>query len=82
LTQLERRYRAALSGAVVAKAYYLALSGERASTTAAIEQARRRWKTMESHRHRLAAQILQYDESGEPVMVDLFAEQPAEITAP
>jgi hypothetical protein len=74
--QLERRYRAALSGAVVAKAYYLAQVGERFSTPVAVERARRKWERLESRRNRLAAQMWDYENAEPPRIVDLFADPP------
>jgi hypothetical protein len=57
LQGLQRRYRAALSGAVVAKARYLAQAGEGFATAISIERALWRWQRIEGCRLRLAAQI-------------------------
>ena len=57
LQALQRRYRAALSGAVVAKARYLAQVGEAFATAITIERARWRWQRIEACRARLAAEI-------------------------
>jgi hypothetical protein len=91
--QFEKQYRAALSGAVVAKAYYLAQLGERLSTPSAIERARRKWQCIESHRQRLAAHIQNLDtqtlscvesseDASQPPMDDLFANQPTPVPHP
>ena len=77
--QLERRYRAALSGAVVAKAYYLAQVGDGFSTPVAVERARREWERIESRRHRLAAQMAAHDGSEPTSMRDLFADDPGPL---
>jgi hypothetical protein len=57
LSALKHRYRAALSGAVVAKAHYLAQAGERFATPAGLERARWRWERLEARRQRLAEQL-------------------------
>jgi hypothetical protein len=53
LRNIESLYRCALSGAVVAKARYLALH-EGASTPAAVARAHSAWKRLEARRHILA----------------------------
>jgi hypothetical protein len=57
LSRLQNNYRAALSGAVVAKAYYLSKVGERSATVAGCECAKEKWERMETRRRRLAEQI-------------------------
>jgi hypothetical protein len=53
LCNIEALYRCALSGAVVAKARYLALH-EGASSPAAVARAHSVWKQLEARRHILA----------------------------
>jgi hypothetical protein len=77
LRQLERRHRAALSGAVVAKAYYLAQVGEQFSTPASRERARLRWKRIEARRHELAEQLSNMQYRDRVQVGDLFANFPA-----
>jgi hypothetical protein len=57
LSRLKKNYRAALSGAVVAKAYYLSQVGEHSATPAGCERAKRKWERMETRRRRLAEHI-------------------------
>jgi hypothetical protein len=57
LSRLKQNYREALSGAVVAKAYYLSQAGEHSATPAGWERAKREWERMETRRRRLAEQI-------------------------
>ncbi len=57
LLSLEARRRDMLGMAVVAKARYLALNGERSSTPAAIERARSEWQTIEVQKVAVAYQI-------------------------
>jgi hypothetical protein len=54
---LEMRYRTALSGAVVAKAHYLAQAGESFASSAAIERAKWKWQTIEARRQQLADKL-------------------------
>lgn len=54
LRNIESSYRCALSGAVVAKARYLALHEGGASTPAAVARAHSVWKQLEARRHILA----------------------------
>ncbi len=62
---LQRKYRTALSGAVVAKARYLAQLGEAFATAISIERARWRWQRIEGCRARLAAEISQLKKTKE-----------------
>jgi hypothetical protein len=57
LRTLEKRYRAALSGAVVAKSRYLALADERSATSPAIERAYLTWQQLEARRRVLAVRM-------------------------
>lgn len=57
LSLLQKRYRTALSGAVVAKARYLALSGERFANPAALERAKWKWARIEARRQQLADEL-------------------------
>jgi hypothetical protein len=57
LSRLKKNYRAALSGAVVAKAYYLSQAGEHAATPAGLMRAKGEWERRETRRRRLAEQI-------------------------
>jgi hypothetical protein len=52
-----KAHSAALSGAVVAQAYYLSQGGERSVTPAGLERAKRKWERMERRRSRLTEQI-------------------------
>ncbi len=67
---LQRKYRAALSGAVVAKARYLAQAGEAFATAIAVERARWRWQRIEGCRARLAEEIFKLEMKAE------FADRP------
>ena len=57
LHRLEARYRAALSGAVVAKAHYLALVGEPSAMPAAIERAKLQWLKVDAHKRAIVARM-------------------------
>ncbi len=57
LHRLEVRYRAALSGAVVAKAQYLALAGEPSAMPAAIERAKLQWLKVDAHKRAIVARM-------------------------
>ncbi len=70
LYTLQRKYRAALSGAVVAKARYLAQAGEAFATAISIERALWRWQRIEGCRARLAEEIFNLEMSAE------FADRP------
>jgi hypothetical protein len=59
---LESRYRDASSGAVAAKARYLALCAEPSATARDIERARTRWETCESRKRTLAARMGEMEE--------------------
>jgi len=54
---LQDEYRRALSGAVVAKARYLAVADEPSYTTHAVERAATSWQQMERHKKLVAADI-------------------------
>ena len=62
LRKLESRYRVALSGAVAAKAHYLALRSEPSSARRDVEQAETQWKTFESRKRVLAARMGEIEE--------------------
>ena len=55
LRKLESRYRVALSGAVAAKAHYLALRSEPSAARRDVEQAEIQWQAFESRKRALAA---------------------------
>jgi hypothetical protein len=57
LRKLESRYRAALSGAVAAKANYLALAGEPSATPTAVDRAKCSWQQLEARKGAIAAQM-------------------------
>jgi hypothetical protein len=57
LHRLEIRYRAALSGAVAAKAHYLALVDEPSSTPSAIERARLHWLKLDAYKRAIAVRM-------------------------
>ncbi len=63
LHRLEVRYRAALSGAVVAKAHYLALVGEPSAMPAAIERAKRQWLKVDAHKRAIVARMGELEEA-------------------
>ena len=58
IRELESRYRTALSGAVVAKACYLAQMSQPYATAATIDRARWKWERIDSRRRDLAAQLM------------------------
>jgi hypothetical protein len=62
LRQLESRYRAALSGAVAAKAHYLALCSEPLNAPAELARAKERWDMLESRKHAIAARMGEIEE--------------------
>jgi hypothetical protein len=57
LRSLESRYRKTLSGAIAAKAHYLALLEEPGSTAAAISRARSQWETLDIRKREIAARM-------------------------
>lgn len=57
-SQLERRYKVALSGAVVAKAHYLALVGKANVSAVSVEKARWKWERIEARRNLIAEELL------------------------
>jgi len=61
LRKLEICYRAALSGAVAAKAHYLAQAGNRGATPATIAHLQRQWKDLESHRREIAERMFRLE---------------------
>jgi hypothetical protein len=71
LRTLERLYREALSGAVVAKSRYLALVDERSATGAAIERAYSTWQQLELRRRVLAVRMAKIEDTEQPVSIDL-----------
>ncbi|GAC1497819.1 MAG: hypothetical protein NVS1B6_03650 [Steroidobacteraceae bacterium] len=62
LRTLESAYRHALSGAVAAKACYLARSGQPNVTPATIERAKAVWRRLESRKAFLAAKMVELEE--------------------
>jgi hypothetical protein len=58
LRKLEIRYRTALSGAVAAKAHYLAQVATRGATPAKIAHLQRHWKDLENQRKELAERMV------------------------
>jgi hypothetical protein len=57
LSLLEKRYRTALSGAVVAKAHYLAQAGESSASSTAIERLKWKWQRIDARRRQLAEKL-------------------------
>jgi hypothetical protein len=57
LRKLEASYRQALSGAVVAKARYLARAGDRGAGRAQTARLQQRWQKLERQRHELAERM-------------------------
>ena len=57
LRKLEARYREALSGAVVAKARYLARAGDRGATGAQTARLQEQWLELERRRRELAERM-------------------------
>jgi hypothetical protein len=57
LRQLEVRYRRALSGAVVAKARYLARADNRSATAAQTALLQKQWQELENRRRELAERM-------------------------
>ena len=62
LRKLESRYRVALSGAVAAKAHYLALRSEPSAARRDVEQAEIQWQAFESRKRALAARMGEIEE--------------------
>lgn len=57
LRKLEASYRQALSGAVVAKARYLARAGDRGATRAQTARLQQQWQELERQRRELAERM-------------------------
>jgi transcription elongation GreA/GreB family factor len=57
LRKLEAKYREALSGAVVAKARYLARVGDRGATGAQTARLQEQWQELERRRRELAERM-------------------------
>jgi hypothetical protein len=57
LRKLEIRYRTALSGAVAAKARYLAQADDRGATPAKIAHLQKQWKGLENQRKEIAERM-------------------------
>jgi hypothetical protein len=57
LRKLEASYRQALSGAVVAKARYLARAGDRGATRAQTVRLQQQWQELERQRRELAERM-------------------------
>jgi hypothetical protein len=62
LRALESRYRQTLSGAIAAKAHYLALLEEPGSTVVAIKRARTQWETLDTRKREIAARMGEIEE--------------------
>jgi hypothetical protein len=62
LRKLESRYRVALSGAIAAKAHYLALRSEPSAARRDLEQAEIQWQACESRKRALAARMGEIEE--------------------
>lgn len=60
---LEKRYRVFLSGAVVAKAHFLAVLGRPDATRATVERARWKWERIDLRRRSLATQLMKQQDS-------------------
>jgi hypothetical protein len=57
LTQLESRYRRALSASNAAKANYFCLAAEPGATLADIDRAKSAWEKLEAHKREIAARM-------------------------
>jgi hypothetical protein len=61
LTMLQSRYRVLLGSALVAKAEYIAVKGERSVTPATVARMVTYWQELESRKHAVAEQIRQLE---------------------
>jgi hypothetical protein len=63
---LQSRYRGLLGSAMVAKAEYIAVKGERSVTPATVARAAAYWQELEARKRAVADQIrqLEYPENG------------------
>ena len=62
LTQLESRYRRALSATVAAKAHYFCLATQPGATRAAIDRAKISWQKLDAHKRAIAARMGEIEE--------------------
>lgn len=62
LKQLQSLFSHALSAAVAAKAQYLALAGELASTPAALARAKTKWQQLEAQKAAIIARMVALEE--------------------
>jgi hypothetical protein len=67
LKQLQSLFTYALSGAVAAKASYLAILGEPGSTQAAIAKAKMAWQQLEARKTAIIARMVELEELAEEV---------------
>ncbi len=72
LRKLEVRYRAALSGAVSAKAQYLAQAGSLGATPATIAHLQRQWKNLESQRKEIAERMARLEALEQTAIADSY----------
>jgi hypothetical protein len=77
LHHLERSYRRALSGAVAAKARYLALADDRATTQSARDLARGAWLKLDARKQKIGRRIwsLQFARASTPIARQLAGTQ-------
>ena len=62
LTQLESRYRRALSATVAAKAHYFCLATQPGVTRATIDRAKYNWQKLDAHKRAIAARMGEIEE--------------------
>jgi hypothetical protein len=65
LKKLQSMFTYALSGAVAAKARYLAIMGEQGSTQAAIAKAKMAWQQLEVRKTAIIARMVELEELAE-----------------
>jgi hypothetical protein len=74
LKRLQSLFTYALSGAVAAKARYLALRGDRSSTPAAVARAKMTWQQLEVRKTAIIARMVALEE-----LEQVQGPQPAEV---
>lgn len=74
LKRLQSLFTYALSGAVAAKARYLALRGDRSSTPAAVARAKMTWQQLEVRKTAIIARMVAMEE-----LEQVEGPQPAEV---
>jgi hypothetical protein len=80
LKRLQSLFSYALSGAVAAKARYLALRGDRSSTPAAVARAKMTWQQLEARKTAIIARMVALEELeqlDEPEQAEALAQHAA-----